>query len=517
MTTNDTIPTSAPPAGTSSAPPAGTSSAPPGDASIPAGAHTVAASGAAHASGRTAPDWATLLVILAGTFMITLDFFIVNVAIPTMQRDLGASASQIQWTVAGYALAIGAGVITSGRLGDLYGRRSMYATGLALFTLASLACGLAQNAPELVAARVAQGLAAALLTPQVLAIITTAFSGRSLARAFTAYGLTMGIAAVFGQLIGGVLIRADVLDLSWRSCFLINLPIGVAALALTRRVVPRSAGTHTARLDLVGMTIVTLALVAIVLPLIQGQSLHWPLWTYLSFAAGVVLMIAYAIYQRALAQRGGQPLIALSMFASRGFAVGIGTQFVFWTGQASFFLLLAIYLQDGRGQSPLGAGVVFTAIGAGYLTTSMLAGRIAARIGRHAVTIGVGIMAIGLVAMAITVRSIGTTGSVAWLVPSLVVDGVGMGMALTPLASMALAYVAPRLAGAGSGILSTAMQVGGALGIALIGVVFYHAVDHGAGIPTGFANGLVFLTFVELAVAVLVQMLPRTARAAATG
>jgi predicted MFS family arabinose efflux permease len=264
------------------------------------------------------------------------------------------------------------------------------------------------------------------------------------------------------------------------------------------------------------MTIVTLALVAIVLPLIQGQSLHWPLWTYLSFAAGVVLMIAYAIYQRALAQRGGQPLIALSMFGSRGFAVGIGTQLVFWTGQASFFLLLAIYLQDGRGQSPLGAGVVFTAIGAGYLTTSMLAGRIAARIGRHAVTIGVGIMAIGLVAMAITVRSIGTTGSVAWLVPSLVVDGIGMGMALTPLASMALAYVAPRLAGAGSGILSTAMQVGGALGIALIGVVFYHAVDHGAGIPTGFANGLVFLTFVELAVAVLVQLLPRTPRTSAT-
>ena len=459
------------------------------------------------------PEWATLLVILAGTFMITLDFFIVNVAIPTMQKDLHASAGDIQWTVAGYGLAIAAGVITAGRLGDLYGQRRMYAVGLAVFTLASLLCGLAATAPELVAARVAQGIAAALLTPQVLAIASRAFTGRALTRAFTAYGLTMGIAAVFGQLIGGLLIQADVFGLGWRTCFLINLPIGIVALALTRRTVPTSAGTHTARLDLVGMVTVTLALVAIVLPMIEGQSLGWPWWTYASFAAGAVLAGGYGFYQRALTRRGGAPLIDLSMFRSRGFAVGIGTQIVFWTGQASFFLVFAIYLQEGRGLSALTSGVVFTAIGAGYLVTSMNAGRFAARLGRQSVALGTLLMAIGLVGMIVTVHAIGTTGAIEWLVPSLGLDGAGMGIALSPLASIALSYAPTRHAGAGAGVLSTAMQVGGAIGIAVIGIVFYHGIDGGSGIPSAFVGGLVFLTIVEVAVAILIQFLPRPSAA----
>jgi EmrB/QacA subfamily drug resistance transporter len=469
---------------------------------------TTAPVATAPAAHRT-PEWATLLVILAGTFMITLDFFIVNVAIPTMQGDLRASASDIQWTVAGYGLAIAAGVITAGRLGDLYGRRRMYAAGLAVFTLASLACGLAATAPELVAARVAQGIAAALLTPQVLAIASTAFTGRALTRAFTAYGLTMGIAAVFGQLIGGLLIQADVFGLGWRTCFLINLPIGIAALALTRRTVPASAGTHTSRLDLIGMVTVTLALVAIVLPMIEGQSLGWPSWTYASFAAGAALAAGYVVYQRGLTRRGGTPLIDLSMLSSRGFAVGIGTQLVFWTGQASFFLVFAIYLQEGRGLSALASGVVFTAIGAGYLVTSISAGRFAARLGRQSVALGTLLMAIGLVGMIVTVHAISTTGAIEWLIPSLVLDGVGMGIALSPLASIALSYVPARYAGAGAGVLSTAMQVGGAVGIAVIGIVFYRAVDGGRGIPSAFAAGLEFLAIVEVTVAVLIQFLPR--------
>src|SRR5690348_1981483 len=223
--------------------------------------------------------WGTLLVVLAGVFMTTLDFFIVNVAIPSVQRDLGAGAGAIEWTVAGFSLAIASGVITAGRLGDRFGRRRLYGIGLALFTLASLACGLAPTAGSLVAGRIAQGLSAALMAPQALAILGTAFAGHARARAFSAYGLSMGLAAVFGQLIGGVLIRADVLGLGWRSCFLINVPIGALALAALRRAVPPSAGDGRARLDLAGMVLVTAALVATVLPLISGQSAGWPLWT----------------------------------------------------------------------------------------------------------------------------------------------------------------------------------------------------------------------------------------------
>jgi EmrB/QacA subfamily drug resistance transporter len=460
------------------------------------------------------PEWATLLTILAGTFMITLDFFIVNVAIPGMQNNLGASAEQIQWIVAGYSLAIAAGVITAGRLGDLFGRRRMYAIGIALFALASLACGLSQSAGELVGARIVQGVAAAIVTPQVLAIISTAFTGRALTKAFTAYGLTLGIAAVFGQLIGGLLIHADVLGLGWRACFLINLPIGALVLAALPRVVPRSAGTGAARLDLTGMALVTGALVATVLPLIEGRAHGWPLWTIGSFALAVVLFAAFGAYQIRLAGRGGDPLVHPDLMRSRGFRLGNLVQFVFWAGQASFFLVLALYLQVGRGLSALACGVVFTAIGGGYMATSVSAGRIAARIGRQTVAVGAGIMVVGLVAMQVTVRSIGTSGSIGWLVLPLVIDGAGMGIALSPLASTTLSFVPRSMAGAGSGLLSTVMQVAGAVGIAIIGIVFYRPIDVAGGAPAAyphaFALGLTFLAVIEAAVVVLTQLLPRS-------
>lgn len=457
-------------------------------------------------SARTAPEWATLLVVLAGTFMITLDFFIVNVAIPTMQRELHSTSGEIQWVVAGYGLAIASGVITAGGLGDLYGQRRIYAIGLALFTLASLACGISATSTELVVARVGQGVAAALLMPTVLAIISTAFRGAALVRAFTAYGLTLGLAAVFGQLIGGGLIAADLFGSSWRACFLINLPIGIAALAFTRRVVPQSQPARSSRLDLIGMTIVTAALVALVLPLIQGQSLGWPTWTYACLGASVVLFALFIAYQRMLLRRGAEPLVNLTLFTSRGFSLSIVTQFMFWVGQASFFLVLAIFLQDGHGLSPLKAGVVFVAIGAGYLLTSMNSGRLAARMGRQTIGLGALIMVVGLVALQIAVRS---SDSVGWLTPGLFIDGVGMGMALAPLSSTVLSYVPPQHVGAGSGVSVTTMQVAGAVGVAIIGIVFYQAL-HG-GYPHAFAACLTLLTVVELAVAVIVQLLPKTA------
>jgi predicted MFS family arabinose efflux permease len=255
---------------------------------------------------------------------------------------------------------------------------------------------------------------------------------------------------------------------------------------------------------------VTAALVAMVLPLIQGQSEGWPLWTYASFVLAAILFAGFVAYQRWLAGRGGAPLIDLSIFASRGFAVGMVTQFTFWIGQASFFLILALFLQQGRGLSALHSGVVFTAIGAGYLATSTTAGRIAERLGRQTVAVGTVIMALGLLVMLIAVRATGTTGNVAWLVPGLIIDGLGMGMALSPLASTALSFVPVRHAGAGSGVLSTGMQVGGAVGVAVIGVIFYRALAH--GFPAAFGAGLVFLIVVELLVAVLIQFLPRAAR-----
>ena len=453
--------------------------------------------------------WGTLLVVLAGVFMTTLDFFIVNVAIPSVQRDLGAGAGAIEWTVAGFSLAIASGVITAGRLGDRFGRRRLYGIGLALFTLASLACGVAPTAGSLVAGRIAQGLSAALMAPQALAILGTAFAGHARARAFSAYGLSMGLAAVFGQLIGGLLIRADVLGLGWRSCFLINVPVGALALAALRRTVPPSAGTGRARLDLAGMVLVTAALVATVLPLISGQSAGWPLWTVLSFVGAALLFGVFIGYQRRLGRRGGAPLIELDLFRERAFSAGLVAQLVFWMGQGSFFLVFALYLQQGHRLDALNSGLVFAAIGGGYLVTSTLSHRFVARLGRQAVALGTLVMAAGLVLLSETVRHIGVTGPVVDLTPALAVDGAGMGVALAPLVSIVLARVRPEHAGAASGVLSTAMQVGGALGVAVVGLVFYRFLGPTLDYAHAFRAAIAVLVGVALAVAVAVQVLPR--------
>ncbi|MFJ8625926.1 MFS transporter [Kitasatospora sp. NPDC093550] len=323
-----------------------------------------------HAPPTPAPPPKGLLpVVLTATFMTALDIFVVNVALPSLQGDLGAGPAAVQWVMAGFSLALAAGLVTAGRLGDRYGRRRVFGLGLALFTLASAGCGLAPTAAALVGARVVQGLAAALMGPQVLAILRTAFSGPAQARAFARYGLTMGVGAVFGQLIGGLLIRADLFGLGWRSCFLINLPIGLAALVMVRRCLPESRAAQRPGLDPVGVLLVTTALTALVLPLIQGPSLGWPLWTVLCLGASVVLLAAFAAHQhRTTTHRGegaGTALVDTRLFRSRAFSAGVLAQLAFWLGQGSFFLVLALHLQFGRGLDALGAGLVFTAIGLG--------------------------------------------------------------------------------------------------------------------------------------------------------
>ncbi|MFH9349112.1 MFS transporter [Kitasatospora sp. NPDC017646] len=450
-----------------------------------------------------------LPVVLTATFMTALDTFVVNVAVPSVQADLGAGPAVVQWVMAGFGLALAVGLVTAGRLGDRYGRRRVFALGLALFTLASAGCGLAPTAAALVGGRVAQGLAAALMGPQVLAILRTAFSGAAQARAFARYGLTMGIGAVFGQLIGGLLIRADLLGLGWRSCFLINLPIGLAALAAVRRCLPESRAPQRPGLDPVGVLLVSAALTALVLPLIQGPGLHWPLWTLLCLAAAAVLLAAFAVHQhRATANRAtahGSPLVDTRLFRSGAFRTGLLAQLVFWLGQASFFLVLALHLQLGRGLDALGSGLVFTAIGLGYLLTSNATHLVTARLGeRRTITVGGLLMAVGLGLLALAAHDAGDA-SVWWLAPGLFVDGLGMGLVIAPVTTVALAAVEPGLAGAAAGVVATVQQVGGAVGIALIGLVYYGAGDPAAA----FGRSVTALAVLELVLVGLVRLLPR--------
>jgi EmrB/QacA subfamily drug resistance transporter len=465
---------------------------------------------------RAGPRLLSLLVLLAATFVTSLDFFIVNVAIPAIQSDLRASAADIQWVVAGFGLALAGSLILAGRLGDMFGRRRVFALGLAAFTLASVACGLAPGAEALIVGRVAQGVAAALMGPQVLALLRTIYSGPAQARAFSMYGLTLGIGAVFGQLIGGLLIRADLFGFGWRSCFLINLPVGLVALALVARAIPESRAPRRPGLDPLGVTLVCAALVALVLPLIQGRAQGWPLWTWLCLAGAAALFTLFGAHQRQLGAVGGDPLVPAALFRDRAVTAGFLAQLVFWSGQGSFFLILALYLQQGRGLSALVSGGIVVVIGASYLVASSRAHRIQERLGNRTIPLGALIMAAGLGALWLATHEIGVGGGVWWLAPGLLIDGVGMGMAIVPLTSNVLTRISPALVGSASAVIATTQQVGGALGIALIGIVFYDHVElaRPASYAHGFGLGLGFLVVLEL---LLVALTARTAPAAPHG
>jgi len=457
------------------------------------------------ASTDTTPGWGPLAVVLTGTFVTFLDFFIVNVALPDISSDLTAAPSTLSLVVAGYGLTFAAGLITGGRLGDLYGRRRLFTIGLALFTVASAICGLAPSAGVLVVARVGQGAAASLLTPQVLAILGTVYDGERRGKAFAAYGLAMGIAGVLGQLLGGVLITADVADLGWRSIFLINLPVGAVALTLVGRVVPESRGPR-AQLDLMGTVLGTVTVAALVLPLVEGREHDWPWWTWASLAAAPVSLVGFVAAQRRRHALGRAPLVDLDLFRARTFAIGSLAALAYALVPPSFFFVLALYLQQGRGYSALFSGVVFVAVGLGYFAAMMTAPRLAMRLGHGVLMLGAAVSAGGCLLLAAT----GRAGSSLDLTPGLALVGLGIGLVLVPLASTVLAGVDPRHAGAAAGVLSTAQQVGGAVGVALAGIVYF-------GEPSAvraFVVSVLLIGGFALLACVLVAMLRPRSRAA---
>jgi EmrB/QacA subfamily drug resistance transporter len=450
--------------------------------------------------------WAALPVLMAGTFMVVLDFFIVNVALPSIQADLHAGASAIEWVVAGYGVTLAGGLITAGRIGDGVGRRRTFMVGLAAFTLASAACGLAPNPDALVVARLLQGAAAALISPSVLAIIGVVYTGTDRVRAISVYGMVMGLAAAGGQLLGGALVQADVAGTGWRSVFLINLPVGIVALLVAPVLVPESRAERGNGLDGLGLALLTAGLVAVVLPLVEGRQQGWPAWTWLSLGAAPLVFVAFIIQQRYLRRRGGAPLLDPDLFRERAFAAGNLTQLVFWGGQASFFLVLALYLQQGLGLGPLRAGAVFTILAAAYLAASVRAPRLTLRFGRRLITAGAGVLGAGHLLLLVAVAEAGPGGSIALLAPGLTLVGAGMGLCITPLVSTVLSSVRPERAGVTSGALSTMQQVGNALGVAVTGVIFFGALPE--GYARAFELSVAQLAALLLTVAALTRLLP---------
>ncbi|HET6610893.1 MAG TPA: MFS transporter [Kofleriaceae bacterium] len=459
--------------------------------------------------------FAVLATVLPAAFMQLVDVSIVNVAIPSIQRQLHASYGVIELVVAGYQLAFACTLITGARLGDLFGRKRLFVVGMVAFTVASMLCGAAPTSWLLVVARVLQGVASGLMYPQVLSVIQVTFPPAERGRAFGIYGATIGLATILGPLLGGLLIFLDLGGLDWRLVFFVNVPIGIAATAAAVSILPESRD-HAARgLDLVGAALATVGLFCLVFPLTEGRSRGWPPWIFAMIIASVALLSWFWIYERKKTVRGESPLIYTTLFRDPTFRRGMLLAVVFVAGLPSFFFTLTLWLQIGNGFSPLHAGLTTFPFAIGTGLSSFLSDRIVRRFGRIAVQAGAVVLSVGIALLVVVALSVEvlSTWHVSWV---LLMSGLGMGMVMAPMVNMVLYNVPEREAGSASGVLSTGQQVGGALGVAVIGWVFFARLGfYARGAPPGqaafahaFAESLIANIALFVASALLLFMLP---------
>lgn len=431
---------------------------------------TTPAKGAAAAAYRW--RWAALFVILAGEVMDMLDALITNIAAPTIRGELGGSAATVQWLAAGYTLAMAVGLITGGRLGDLFGRRRMFLIGAAGFTVGSLLCGVAVSPGMLIGARVVQGLFGALMLPQGIGMIKQMFSAKEMGAAFAMFGPVMGLSSVGGPVLAGWLIDADLFGTGWRMIFLINLPLGAAAVLAGLRFLPAGRAEHASRLDLVGAALASLGAGLLVYPLVQGREHDWPAWTFLMMAASLAVWAVFGWYEARRHRAGGDPLIVPSLFRKRGFTGGLVVGLVFFSGMAGLGLVLSLFFQMGLGFSPLKAGLAQIPWSVGIVLGFGLMQAVQ-RFGRTVIHAGAIIMAGGIVLFYATLRQAGVDVTPWQLVPALAVTGIGMGLLMGPFFDTVLAGVEPEETGSAGGTLTAVQQLGSALGAAVLGTIFF--------------------------------------------
>jgi EmrB/QacA subfamily drug resistance transporter len=430
----------------------------------------------AGSAGEDPRRWLMLPVVLMAMFMAGFDIWAVNVAAPSLQRDLHVSGAALQLIVGGYAFMYASGMVTGGRLGDLVGYRRMFMIGVLCFAAASLLCGLAQSSGELVAARLLQGLTGAVMVPQVLALITATFPVHERSRALAWFGVTMGIGFVSGQILGGGLIEANIFGLGWRAIFLVNVPVGILAVIAAAILVPPARAQRRPRLDPLGAVGVSASIALALVPLTLGRDQGWPPWTWVSLAAALPLLGATVAWERRLGRRGGEPLLDLPLFRDRAFSAGLVVNFGLIFFFASFMFVLTLLLQTGLGQPPLRAGIEALPLAVAFTIMSILSPRFSGWLGPRSITLGAGITTLGTVALVVTGARYGASVTGWDLAPATALIGLGQGISLPSLIGAVLTHVPPQRAGAAAGILTTTQQFGAASGIAVIGAVFYSAL-----------------------------------------
>ncbi|WP_161606184.1 DHA2 family efflux MFS transporter permease subunit [Microlunatus speluncae] len=427
-----------------------------------------------------------MVVLIVANFMDLMDTTVVNVALPSIQAELGAGPAAVEWLVAAYTLALAATLIIGGRLGDIVGLRRVFLIGIAGFTVTSVVAAAATDAGLLVAARALQGGFAGLMVPQVLAGVQALYPPERRAPVYGVVGFITGTASVVGPVLSGVIVSTGAFGFGWRAIFMINVPIGIALFLAAIRLVPATRPGPAVRLDLPGTALVTTGVLCLILPLIEGREHGWPWWSWVLLAVGPLLLIAFAVRQRRLERAGGTPLIPLRLFADRGYRTGCMINFCFQAGLVSFFLFLTLYLQQALRLGALQSGLVWLGLSLGALAGSSIAAPLLARIGHRVMAVGAALFALSMILVGTTAGTVSHWWALAGL---LTIGGIGMGLIIVPVFDVGLATVPRTDAGSASGTLTTIQQLGGSFGVAVIGVIFYTAAT-AAPTPATITHGL---------------------------
>jgi MFS family permease len=440
------------------------------------------------------------LVLLSGFGLSLIDFFVVNVALPTMGRDLHTGSAELELVVSGYGLAYAVGLVLGGRLGDAYGRRRLFSCGMVAFTVTSAACGLAPTIGVLIVARVAQGLAASLMVPQVLATIQATTEGVGRARAISLYGATAGVSMVAGQLVGGALLAINIAGTGWRPVFLVNVPIGAVALVATRRVPPTRAVVAPG-IDRRGTLYLALAQACLLVFLSEGEARGWPWWVWAVLAGAPLFAWRLLVTEARVERQGRLPLLPPAIIGLRSMRRGLGAALPFFAGFGSFMFVYALAVQEGLGLGPLAAGGVAVPLAASFFVASLIMPRAVARYGRRVVTFGAGTQGVGLSALAVLLGTQWPRPNLAVAAVVLAVTGFGQGLVAPPLFRVVLSEVPAEAAGTGSGVLVTTQQTALALGAALGGTLFLSLTS-----SVGFAWACVAVLGAQTLAAVVVAV-----------
>ena len=416
--------------------------------------------------------WWVLAIVVAAQFMFGVDAFIVNVAIPTIAVELHASSAQIEAVIAVYLIAYATLVVTGGRLGDIHGTKNVFMAGVLGFTATSLWCGLAQSGSALIVARLAQGATAAMMVPQVLATLHLLFSDGSRGRAFGIYGIVLGLAGAAGFLLGGVLVTSDLAGLGWRVVFFVNIPVGLAILGAAWRIMPSMPRRVGTRLDIAGAVVLFTGLLCLIGPLLFGRDWHWSWSIWFAMAAGIVILAAFPRFERALAARGGMPLIDLALLSDAAFMRGLYAAFFFFFANLSFYLVMTMFMQAAIHVPPLQAGIAFVPLALTFVVASRHGAMRARRRGMQALIEGCAVQIAGLMVIALAIASV-EMPTVTVMALAMTIFGYGQGLVMAPLSGAVLATVKPSSAGSGAGLYGTTTQIANAAGVAAIGAVFF--------------------------------------------